>query len=79
MRLITLLAEYWITGQLQNRLSNSHDRQSCWEEHTHEDIGFGVLYTGDSTDVDPHNHTPPAVRKSADDLKERLLIENKLQ
>ena len=68
------------SGQLRERLSGHHDRQNCWKEHTHGEIGFGVKYTGSSTDVEMHGYAPPAVRKSDDDIiKERLRIEDELQ
>lgn len=68
------------SGQIQERLSGHHDRQRCWEEYTHGDIGFCVMYTGASTDVDPHEHAPPAKRKSEDSTRnERLIIEDELQ
>lgn len=68
------------SGQIQERLGSHHDRQSCWKEYTHGEIGFAIKYTGASTDVETHEHAPPAVRKSDDTLmKERLKIEDELQ
>lgn len=74
------LLDVGTSGQLKERLGGHHDRHSCWKEQSHGEIGFGVLYTGHGSDVDLHNHAPPAVRKSDEEImKERLMIEDELQ
>ena len=68
------------SGQLKERLSGHHDRQDCWQNNVHGDIGYCVKYTGTTTDVHHREHAPPAARKSNNkETKERLLIEDELQ
>lgn len=68
------------SGQLENRLSGHHGRQSCWQENAHGEIGYCVKYTGAATDVHHQNHAPPPARKAeSGEPKERHLIEDELQ
>jgi hypothetical protein len=67
------------SSQIEERLGGHHSRQDCWHRHKDGEIGYFVKYTGGSTDVDPYNYAPPAVRKSNEDTrKERLIIEDEL-
>lgn len=68
------------SGQLEERLTGHHERQDCWREYVHGEIGYCVKYTGSTTDVHHRDHAPPAVRKSdGEETKDRLLIEDELQ
>ena len=74
------LLDIGTSGQLEKRLTGTHDRQGCWRENVHGEIGYCVKYTGSTTDVHYQNHAPPAIRKSDDEeTKDRLLIEDELQ
>ncbi len=68
------------SGQLGERLSGYHDRQACWRDNVHGEIGYCVKYTGTTTDVHHREHAPPAARKARDDdTPDRLQIEDELQ
>lgn len=73
------LLDVGTSGQLKERLKSHHNRQDCWREHTHGDIGYCVKYTNSTTDVHHRDHAPPPGRRADnEEPAERIMIEDEI-